>query len=245
MGSFATIQYERVGHHAYVTLDRPQVLNAFSVQMRDDLFEVLSAIRQDDEVRVLVLNGAGRAFCAGADLTEFLTAPSALAARDIRAARDLWGLMRAIPQPIVCALHGYVLGSGVELAMSCDIRIAARDVTFGLPEVHLGILPGAGGTQTVPRAIGLSRSLALMLANRRMDGEEALRFGMVNRIVERQELVGAVETLAGSIAAHRPETVRALKQLVARGDDLSLQEALRMESRRASRNNLDGLGQDT
>ncbi|MFA7270461.1 MAG: enoyl-CoA hydratase/isomerase family protein [Sterolibacterium sp.] len=233
MNSFATIQYRRVGRIAYVTLNRPQVLNVFSVQMRDDLFEVLSAIRLDDEICILVLNGAGdRAFCAGADLSEFLTAPSALAARHIRAMRDLWGLMRAMPQPVICALHGYVLGSGVELAMFCDIRIAASDTIFGLPEVHLGILPGAGGTQTVRRAIGLSQSLSMMLANRRINAEEALRCRMLNRVVGRDELADTVEEMAASIAGHKQETVRALKQLVMRGTDLSLLEGLRMEHRR-------------
>lgn len=233
MSLFATIQYERKEHNAYVTLNRPRALNTFSVQMRDDLFEVLSAIRLDDDVRVVILRGAGeRAFCAGADLSEFLTAPSALAARHIRATRDLWGLMRAVPQPIVCALHGYVLGSGIELAMFCDIRIASRDVVFGLPEVSLGILPGAGGTQTVPRAIGLSQSLAMMLANRRLNAEEALHCRMVNCVVDRDKLAGTVEAMAASIAQHKPETVRALKRLVARGTNLSLHEGLRMESRR-------------
>ncbi len=242
MNSFATVQYRRAGRTAYVTLNRPEVLNVFSVQMRDDLFEVLSAIRLDDDIRVMVLNGAGdRAFCAGADLSEFLTAPSALAARQIRALRDLWGLMRSMPQPMVCALHGYVLGSGVELAMFCDIRIAARDVVFGLPEAHLGILPGAGGTQTVPGAGGLSQALAMMLANRRMNAEQALRCGMLNRVVDRDELAGAVESMVSSIACRRPETVRILKQLVARGDDLSLQEGLRMEFRQLRWNNMDGL----
>lgn len=241
MSSFATIRYERVGHRAYVTLNRPEVLNAFSVQMRDDLFDVLTAIRLDDEVRVVVLNGAGdRAFCAGADLTEFLTAPSALRARHIRASRDLWGLMRAIPQPIVGALHGYVLGSGVELATLCDLRVAARDVVFGLPEVHLGILPAAGGTQTVPRAMGLSASLPMLLASRRVNAEEALRHGLVNKVVDRDQLASAVEALSAQIASHGQVAVRALKQLVARGVDMSLQEALRMEFRRERWENLHG-----
>lgn len=243
MDSFATVQYQRVGHGAYVTLNRPQALNAFSVQMRDDLYEVLSAIRLDDDVRVVVLNGAGeKAFCAGADLSEFLTVPSAMAARQIRAIRNLWGLMRAMPQPIVCALHGYVLGSGVELAMFCDIRIAARDVIFGLPEVQLGILPAAGGTQTVPRVGGLSQALAMMLANRRINAEEALRCGMLNCVVDRGILASTVEQMVAAIAGHRPETVRALKQLVVRGDDLCLQEGLRMEFHRGARNNMDEVG---
>src|SRR5512136_916022 len=152
MNGFRTVIYEKKEQIAYVTLNRPQALNAYSVQMRDDLYEVLSAIRDDDEVRVAILKGAGdKAFCAGADLTEFLTAPSVVEARKIRAVRDLWRLFLSIPQPLIAALHGYVLGSGMEIALLCDLRIASDDVVFGLPEVGLGIIPGAGGTQTLPR----------------------------------------------------------------------------------------------
>ena len=111
-------------------------------------------------MRVVVFSGAGeKAFCAGADLKEFLTAPSAVKARRIRAVRDLWKLFLSIPQPLIAALHGYVLGSGIEIALFCDIRIASPDVIFGLPEVGLGILPAAGATQTLPRVLGLAGSL--------------------------------------------------------------------------------------
>src|SRR5208283_3097562 len=164
MNGFETVIYEKKGPVAYVTLNRPQALNAYSVRMRDDLFEVLSAIKEDDEVRVIVVKGAGdKAFCAGADLTEFLTAPSVVKARRIRGVRDLWGLFLALPQPLVAALHGYVLGSGLEIALFCDLRIAADDAVFGLPEVGLGIMPGAGGTQTLPRILGLAGALDMLL----------------------------------------------------------------------------------
>jgi len=231
MSAFATVRYEQADGIAFITLDRPEVLNAFSVQMRDDLYEVFSAVRRDDDIRVLVVRGSGeRAFCAGADLSEFLTAPSALTAREIRAMRDLWGLMRTVSQPIVCAMHGYVFGSGVEIALFCDLRIAADDTVFGLPETHLGILPGAGATQTVTRTVGLPSALALMLANRRMNVEEALRCGMVNHVVARENLEAATISLATSIADHPRKSVMAIKQLVLRGEDLSLPEGLRIES---------------
>src|SRR5512139_847831 len=164
MDGFETVLYEKKNSVAQVTLNRPQALNAFSVQMRDDLYEILGAIRADDEVRVAIFKGAGeKAFCTGADLKEFLTAPSVVKARWIRAVRDLWRLFLSMPQPLIAALHGYVLGSGIEIALYCDLRIASRDVIFGFPEVTLGILPAAGGTQTLPRALGLSGALDMLL----------------------------------------------------------------------------------
>ena len=136
MEEVPAVLYEKKEDVAYVTLNSPKTLNAFSVRMRDDLYEIVGAIKDDPEVRVAVVRGEGeRAFCAGADLSEFLTAPSVMQARRIRAIRDLWGLMLTVPQPLIAALHGYVLGSGVEIALLCDIRVASDDVIFGLPEV--------------------------------------------------------------------------------------------------------------
>ena len=134
MSVFETLIYEKEGVLALVTLNRPQFLNAYNIQMRDDLFEVLKAIRDDDEVRVALFKGTGeKAFCAGADLSEFLTAPPPVAARQIRFDRDVWGLFLSIPQPLIAVLHGYVLGSGIEMALCCDLRIASDDAQFGLP----------------------------------------------------------------------------------------------------------------
>ena len=164
---FETLLYEKQGGRAYVTLNRPQVLNIYNLQMRDELCQLLSAIRDDPEVLVVVFRGAGeRAFCAGADLSEFLTAPSPVIARQVRFERDVWGLFLSLPQPLIAALHGYVLGSGIEIALCCDLRIASEDVRFGLPEPSLGIIPAAGGTQTLPRTIGRAKSLEMLLAGR-------------------------------------------------------------------------------
>ena len=126
MSGFETILYEKIGHLAYITLNRPQVLNIYNVRMRDELYEALSAVKADTDIHVVILKGAGeKAFCAGADLTEFLSAPSPTAARHVRWQRDVWGLFLSLPQPVIAALHGYVFGSGIEMAMCCDIRVAA------------------------------------------------------------------------------------------------------------------------
>lgn len=232
MDGFETVIYEKKGNVAYVTLNRPRSLNAYSVAMRDDLFEVLGAVKVDDDVRVVVFKGAGdKAFCAGADLTEFLTAPSVTEARRIRAVRDLWKLFLSMPQPLVAALHGYVLGSGIEIALFCDIRIASDDVVFGLPEVGLGIIPGAGGTQTLPRIMGLSWSLDMLLANRRLNSDEAYRYGLVSRVVPKEKLHDVADEIARQISAFDPAAVRSAKLAVRKGLDMTLEQGLDLERR--------------
>src|SRR5512136_1518611 len=190
MSNFKTIIYEKKDDIAYVTLNRPQALNAYNIKMRDDLYEVLRAIKDDPEVRVAIFKGAGeKAFCAGADLSEFLSAPSPVIARRVRFGRDVWSLFLSLPQPLIAAVHGYVLGSGIEIALCCDIRIASEDVRFGLPEVGLGIIPAAGGTQTLPRIIGRGRALEMLLTNRWLTSGEAFQFGLVNQVVPKDKLL--------------------------------------------------------
>jgi methylglutaconyl-CoA hydratase len=237
MGGFETAIYEKTDEGvAYVTLNRPQALNAFSVRMRDDLYEILSAIKQDEEVRVAVIKGSGeKAFCAGADLKEFLTAPSVIKARRIRVIRDLWRLFLSLPQPLIAALHGYVLGSGIEIALFCDLRIAAEDVIFGLPEVGLGILPAAGGTQTLPRIMGMAGALDMLLTGRRINGQEAFEMGLVNRILPRDGLMKAVDEIARRIASYDPAVVQNAKQAVKKGIDMSLAQGLDLEWRLAEK----------
>jgi len=230
MSAFKTVLYEKNEHVAFVTLHRPEALNAFNIQMRDDLYEVLSAIRDDSEIRVAILKGAGaKAFCAGADLSEFLSAPSPVAARQVRFTRDVWGLFLSIPQPLIAALHGYVLGSGIEMALCCDIRIASEDARFGLPEVALGIIPAAGGTQTLPRAVGCSRALEMLLTNRWLNSQEAYEAGLVNRVTPRDNLLPVAEDMARHIASLDPLTVRCAKEAVSRGMELPLAEGLALE----------------
>lgn len=234
MGNFETVVFEKRDNVAYVTLTRPQVLNVYNIQMRDELYQVFSAIKDDTEVMVAVCKGAGeRAFCAGADLSEFLTAPSPTVARQVRWERDIWTLFLSLAQPVIVALHGYVLGSGIEMALCCDIRIASEDTQFGLPEVGLGIIPAAGATQTLPRTIGRAKALEMILTGRRIGAQEALDIGLVNRVVPRDKLLPTVESMARQIALLAPAAVRNAKQAVVRGLDLPLPEGLALEERLA------------
>ena len=232
MSDFDVIIYEKKDDIGYVTLNRPQALNAYNIQMRDELYQTLEAIRDDTEVRVVIFKGAGeRAFCAGADLTEFLTAPSPVIARQVRWERDVWGLFLSINKPLIAALHGYVLGSGIEIALCCDIRLASEDARFGLPEVGLGIIPAAGGTQTLPRAIGAANASEILLTGRWITATEARRLKLVNQIVERSDLLPAAERLANRIKGYSPTAVTSAKQAITRGFDMSLEQGLELETR--------------
>ena len=235
MSAFETVLFEKRGPVAWVTLNRPQAMNVHNVQMRDDLWEVLGAVKADEEVRAVVVQGAGdRAFCAGADLSEFLSAPPPTEARQVRFDRDLWGLFLSVPQPIVAALHGYVLGSGIEIALCCDLRIAMENAVFGLPEVGLGLIPAAGGTQTVPRSLSRGLAVEMLLANRWLTAQEALAAGWISRLVKsREELDATAEETARGLAGLDLTLVRAAKQAVHRGLDLPLPQALDMERRLA------------
>ncbi len=231
MSDFETIIYEKQNNIGYVTLNRPAALNAYNIQMRDELYQVLGAIKDDPEVKVAILRGAGeRAFCAGADLSEFLTAPSPTIARQARWERDVWGLFLSIPKPLIAAVHGYVLGSGIEMALCCDIRVASEDAQFGVPEMGLGIIPAAGGSQTLPRAIGRGHALEMLLSGRWIKAAEAYRLKLVNQVVPRDELLPAVERLANRIRAYSPIALSYAKQAVTRGLDLSLGQGLELEA---------------
>ncbi len=232
--NFETIVYEKENNVAYVTLNRPQALNVYNIQMRDELYQVLSAIKDDPEVIVAVLKGAGeRAFCAGADLGEFLTAPSPTVARQVRWNRDVWGLFLNLPQPLIAALHGYVLGSGIEMALCCDIRVASEDTQFGLPEVGLGIIPAAGATQTLPRIVSRANALDMMLTGRLINAKEAFDINLVNRVVLKDKLLPTVERIARQIARFDPTAIRKAKQAVVRGLDLTLPQGLELEKKLA------------
>jgi enoyl-CoA hydratase len=234
MSDFETIIYQKQANIAYITLNRPQALNAYNIKMRDELYEVLGAIKDDAEVRAAIFQGAGeRAFCAGADLTEFLTAPSPLIARQVRWERDAWGLFLSLPQPLIAVLHGYVLGSGIEIALCCDIRLASEDAQFGLPEPQLGIIPAAGGSQTLPRVIGGAKALEILLSGRWIKADEAKQLKLVNRVVPRKELFNQAERLAKKIAGFDPVAVASAKQAITRGLDLTLKQGLELETRLA------------
>lgn len=236
MPGFETVIYEKRDSVAYITLNRPKALNVYNIKMRDELYQVFGAMRADEEVKAGIIQGAGdRAFCAGADLSEFLTAPPPVFARQARFDRDIWSVFLSVPQPIVAALHGYVLGSGVEIALFSDIRIAADDTQFGVPEMGLGIIPAAGATRTLPAVIGRGYASEMLLSGRYVKAPEALRMGLVNQVVPRADLSAAAERLATEIKAAPAATIRHIKDAIRRGLDMGLPEGLELESRLAAR----------
>ena len=231
-----TITYSKTGPVARVVLDRPDVVNAYNVRMRDELYGVMEAVRDDPGVRVAVLSGAGdKGFCAGADLTEFGTAPSQVVAREVRWERDIWGLFLSLEKPLVAALHGWIVGSGIEIACLCDIRIASEDAVFRMPEVALGMLPAAGGTQTLPRIVGVDRALQMMLDCGPVDAVEANRMGLAHTVVPRENLQKEAERVAAELAERDPDVLAAAKLAVRRGMDGPLARGLEIEERLMAR----------
>jgi enoyl-CoA hydratase/carnithine racemase len=228
----ALVLYEKDGAIARITLNRPAALNAINLEMRDLLWDMLRAVQDDPEVRVAVVAGNGdRAFSAGADITEFGSAPSYLAARSARRDRDLWGFLLSLPKPVIAAIHGFAYGAGCEMGLCCDIRIAAEDARFALPEVSLGYIPSAGGTQLLPRTVARGPALQLILSGDPIDAETAFRLGLVSRVVPRDRLRQASNELA-YLLLHRPAHVlRRAKEAVTAGLDLTLAQGLELESR--------------
>jgi enoyl-CoA hydratase/carnithine racemase len=226
------VRFTRDGDIARVTLDRPERLNAIHLAMRDELWTVFTALRDDPTVRCVVIEGAGdRAFSAGADITEFGTAPSLIDARNARLNRDLWGELSRLPVPLVAAIHGFAYGAGLELSLYCDLRIAAEDARFALPEVTLGYIPSAGGTQTAPRHLHRSDALLMAMSGLPLDAHDAYARGLVHEVVPREQLEERAIQLAQRIAALPAAAVRATKRAVRDGLDLTLADALLLEGR--------------
>lgn len=230
------ILYEKRAPVAVVTLNRPEAMNAIDLEMWQELIRVWTDFRDDPELRAAVLTGAGgKAFCAGADAKtrgDYYAGMTPFQRRE-RAEREpgLGGLTRNLSlwKPVIAAVNGHCLAGGLELALACDIRIASENATFGLPEVRFGIIPGAGGTQRLPRLISPGRALEIILTGEPVTAEEALRAGLVERVVKPGDLLPAATALAEKICANGPLAVRAAKEAVYRGLDLPLEEGLRLE----------------
>ena len=236
MSQWESIILENAAGVAWVTLNRPRVLNAYNVKMRDELYAVLGLIADDPEILVGIFRGAGdRAFCAGADLTEFGSAPSQAIARQVRFERDVWSRFLGIPKPLIAAVHGFCMGSGMEIALCCDFRLASPDARFGLPETGLGMVPAAAGTQTLPRAIGRGRALQALLTAEIMDAAEAWSIGLVNRLVSKEALFDEAQALAMELASLDSQAVRLAKEVVNRGLDTTLEQGLQAERNAALR----------
>ena len=232
------VLYDKDGAVAVLSLNRPHVLNAYDTTMRDALFEALHAVADDPDVRAVILRGNGPAFSTGGDVSEFGSAPSPVGARAVRWRRDVWGRLRTLPQPTIAAVHGYAVGGGFEMALLCDLCVASDDARFAYPETGLGMIPGVGGTQTTPRALGTGRALDLVLTGRWLTAAEAFRLGIVTTLLRHPPAAapGATAFAAAIDLARRicdlpPALVTRTKRLVNDGLDLRLADALVLERR--------------
>src|SRR5213594_1815120 len=216
--TYETLLYDVADGVATVTLNRPEVHNAMNDRMRQELTRCFGEVATSDAVRVVVVTGAGeRAFSAGADIREFVEPQVPVRFRESRKRVDFRQAMDRCPQPIIGAIRGYALGGGLELALACDIRIAGEDAQLGLTEVNLAIIPGGGGTQRLPRLVGRGRALEMILTGARIDAREALRIGLVERVVPAAEVLTAALGLARTIAEKAPVALRYAKEAVVKG----------------------------
>ena len=226
------ISSEQDGFVATVTIDHPPV-NALSAPLLEELEAEIDRLDHDEGVRAIVLTGAGeRAFVAGADISEF---PSLREAANqeggsARGIQKLGARMDAARKPFVAAIHGFCLGGGLELAMCCDIRVASEDAQLGQPEIKLGLIPGGGGTQRLPRLVGLGRALLLNMTGEFIDARTAYDWGLVERVVPKEELVDTALGLARTIAGQSPVAIGVLRELARTTRDLPLEEGLRREA---------------
>ena len=217
---------------AVVTLNRPEALNSLDPETRQELHDTFAGIGADPAVRVVILTGTGpKAFCTGSDLKKTMPGPDSFAAQ-------LYGgggaplssvAALAIEQPVICAINGLAIAGGLELALAADIRIAVDTARFGLSEVRVGSIPGGGGTQRLPRAVGMANAMQMLLTGRPVDAAEALRIGLVSEIHPAEALMPRAREIAADIAANAPLSVRAVKRLVRTGAGLPLDEAIEME----------------
>jgi enoyl-CoA hydratase/carnithine racemase len=225
-----TILVEREQHLATIVLNRPEVLNAIDNTLAVELTGVCESLAHDDSVWCVILRGAGeRAFCAGADLKARRDFTPDDWAHQRGLLRKLFASMRGVPQPMIAAVHGYALGGGTEFAMLADFIVASEDAVFGLTEVSLGIIPGGGGTQNLPRMIGRNRAKELIFTARRIPAAEALQLGLVNHVVPRAELLAQAEVLAREIMKNSPFAVRQAKSAIDRGSDQEFEDGLERE----------------
>ena len=226
-----TVTYEKKGAIAYVTLNRPKVLNALNKTALADLRAAFEDARDDSSLHGVILTGAGdKSFIAGADINEVATDTPVQAEEKTRRGQHLMDLIENLGKPVVAAINGFALGGGCEAALACTIRLAAETAKFGLPEVKLGIIPGYGGTQRLPRLIGKGVALQLILSGAMIDAQEAYRIGLVNEVVPNAELIGRAEAILNQIGANAPLSVRYALESVNKGMETSLAEGLVLES---------------
>lgn len=212
-----------------IIIDRPEKRNALNGQVRQELMAALDGLEGDDRVRVVVITGAGeKAFVAGADIGEFAER-TPIQQRSAMEGRRVFEAIAEFPRPVIASINGYALGGGCELALACDLRIAGRSARLGQPEVNLGILPGGGGTQRLPRLVGVGRAMRLILTGELISAEEAERIGLVDEVVDDDSLSARTRELAASIAKHSPVALKLIKEAVRASAEMPMAAGLALE----------------
>ena len=234
--NYEMILYEVKNHIGYITFNRPEVMNAINMQMSREIIDACAEANRDPEARVCILTGAGeRAFCTGLDLKERAREAEDTTFFARRRARHQPGIrsqsqaVAAIEKPTIAAIRGYAVGGGLELALACDTRVAADDAKLGMMEVRRGRIGGAGGTQRLPRLIGISKALELCLTGEPVDGTEAFRIGLVNRVVPAAQVLQAAQEIAAKICLGAPLSIIAIKEAITKGVELPIEQGLKLE----------------
>ncbi|MDI3497242.1 enoyl-CoA hydratase-related protein [Archaeoglobus sp.] len=222
------VKLELDGEIAVATLSRPEKLNALDTKTRMELAEVIEGI--EEVARVLIITGSGKAFAAGADINELLQRDAVKAFEATKLGTDLFSRIEELEIPVIAAINGYALGGGCELAMACDIRIASEKAKFGQPEINLAIIPGAGGTQRLPRLVGLGMAKKLVLTGEIIDAQTALRIGLVEEVVEHERLMDRAKEVAAKIIEKSPLAVKVAKKALNASINMPLREGLRYEA---------------
>lgn len=222
---YKTLIYEKKENIGLLTINRPDKLNAISNELTSELSQLLGEIENDEELRVLIITGAGdKAFVAGADIKELVDRDAKIGRRVSRERQEIFSRIENLQIPVIGAINGYALGGGLEIALACSIRVCSEKAQFGAPEVKLGIIPGDGGTQRLPRLVGLGRAMEMILTGDFIDAQEAYRIGLVNKVFPHEEMMDGAMELAQRIASRPPLAVRYAKEAVNRsqgGDAVS------------------------
>ena len=227
---FVTYAPRRDKSYALISINRPEVMNALNIEVRKELLRVLDIVENDDTIKALVITGAGgKAFSAGADIKMFQTMSPALAREYLKTTKEASNRIENFPKPIIAAVNGYAIGGGLEIAMSCDIIIASENAKFGQSEINVGIIPGVGGTQRLPRLVGLKKAKELIFTGELIDAKAALAIGLVNAVVPKEELMNTVETMIEKIVTKSPIILRLAKEALNRSAE-GLMDGLDYES---------------
>lgn len=228
--AWKNLTVEKDGVVAVVTMNRPDALNALNMETMIEIQGAMRELVHDSDVGAIIVTGAGKAFVAGADISELSKMGGMEARHASKLGQETFSLIENLPKPVIAAINGFALGGGLELAMACDLRIASTKAKLGQPEVKLGVTPGFAGTQRLPRLVGFGRAKELLLVGEPIDAATALSYGLVNRVVEPDELLGAAKEIAEQIASRGPSAVALVKACVNKGTGADLETGGSYES---------------